>query len=102
MWYVRTSLICLGMAFVTPSYASIAYESRAANVLSAYHGNAYVLVQYITREEQQKRAQENLERHRHPQQERPAPSVDRSTNTYGKEWLEQPLQGDKRRVVRPY
>jgi hypothetical protein len=106
MSYIRISFVGLAMAVVTPSLEWMAFEAGVAHSSQLYHGNAYVLAQYITREEQQQRAQENLrqrqEERRQQQQDRSSSSVDRSTNTYGKEWLERELQGDKPRVNRTW
>jgi hypothetical protein len=108
MLHIGISLIGL-VLFVTPSSGSTAFGLGVAKFPELYRGNAYVLAQYITREEQQKRAEQNLKQHREEQkqqeqkqQERSNSEVNSSTNSYGKEYLEQQLQGDKPRVIRPW
>jgi hypothetical protein len=80
MPYVRSALVILAMIFALPSA---------------------VLAQYITREQQQEQARQNLERHRNQPQpgvQGSTNTVQGSTNTYGGAWVEQQLQGDKPRT----
>jgi hypothetical protein len=101
------------MTLVAPSLTATAAPCRSATAALCARtvdgGGLIVQAQYITREEQQRRAQENLERHRQENSNSNSnSSVDRSTNTttgetYGREYLERQIQGtDKPRVVRPY
>jgi len=104
MSYIRITLIGLAMAFVTPSLASAGFGSGSANFSRPHYGNTYVLAQYITTEQQRQQAQQNLERHRAQQQQQTGSnsSVQNSTNTYGREWQEQQLQGNTPRVTRTW
>jgi hypothetical protein len=107
--HVRCLLVVLGMTLVAPSLVTPSSAAAALGARTAHDGGFAVLAQYITREEQQRRAQENLERHRQENSNSNSDSrVDKSTGaaigeTYGREYLERQIQGtDKPRVVRPY
>jgi hypothetical protein len=104
MSYIRATLISLAIVFVTSSLASAGLGPVAANFSRPYCRNTCVLAQYITTEQQRQQAQENLARHREQQQQQGGSnsSVQNSTNTYGREWQEQQLQGNNPRVVRPW
>lgn len=108
MPHVRYLLLVLASTLVAPSLT--AAGPSATETLrgppARTDGGAVLQAQYITREEQQRRAQENLERHRQERSNSNS-SVDRSSGTatgetYGREYLERQLQGDRPRVVRPY
>ena len=110
MSYIRSTLIGLAVAFVTPSLASAGFGLGSANPGRPYYGNTFVPAQYITNEQQRQQAQQNLERHRAQQQQsgsnssvqNSTNSVQNSTNTYGREWQEQQLQGNDPKVTRPW
>lgn len=115
---VRCWLVVLGMTLIAPSLVTPSLAASAAPCRSAtetlgearlhkvYDGGVIVQAQYITREEQKTRAEENLRQHR--ERANPPPSVERSTGTptgetYGREWQERQIQGtDKPRVTRPW
>jgi hypothetical protein len=110
MSYIRVALIGLAIAFITPSLASAGFASGSANFSRSTYCTTCVLAQYITTEQQRQQAQQNLERHREQQQQggsnssvqSSTNSVQNSTNTYGKEWQEQQLQGNTPRVNRSW
>ena len=73
-------LFVVAMALVIPSLASAECGSIAgtsSRIIKGDHdGQSFVLAEYITREEQQRRAEENLRRHREQQDQN---SVQQST-----------------------
>ena len=111
MPHIRYLLLALASTLVAPSLIANAAPGPSAPetlraTTSRADGGAVLQAQYITREQQQERAKENLERHRQEKSNSNS-SVDRSSGTatgetYGREYLERQLQGDKPRVVRPY
>jgi hypothetical protein len=110
MPHISYLLLILASTLFAPSLIAAAPGPSATETLRATSsradGGAIVQAQYITREQQQERAKENLERHRQEKSNSNS-SVDRSSGTatgetYGREYLERQIQGDKPRVVRPY
>ncbi len=68
MPHIRILLIGLTMAFVSHSSASTRLGSGVAISSKLYQGNNFVLAQYITPDEQRRRAEENLQRRRDERQ----------------------------------
>lgn len=109
MPYVRCLPLALLSTFLLPSLPAIADGTALTGgaicspARTADSGDV-VLAQYITREEQNRRAQENLERHRQERSNNNSNSSVGSSSgtatgeTYGREYLERQLQGDKPRT----